>query len=416
MTMRTTTTTTLLCVAFSLLPGCGCDTVPSAALQDCQAAQVLADKVQTDILFVVDDSGSMADNQANLAANLGAFIDSLAASPVQNDFRIGVTNTSIEGYKTSAATNAIQAYTAGPAVGVPYPDGAILAVAQSAAGAGISGAFLYDAAAGAWGGNRILDAGRVSLQQDFKANVLVGTRGSGREQPFRAARLALSDRLADANAGFLRPGARLAVFFLTDEDDCSGDPNLLVSSDTQCHDLAVKNDPALLDSIDGFSAFLLGPIDGELRDLKVGAIAGFDPVTLEPSCGTCANRGCATALEKADRFALLHTALGDTRMQIGSICDTSFRNTLLRFAEQLAPSSMPLQGTPADWRMLAVKRTPATGPTVACAVALEGTPEAAAADAVYSPPGFGRPAQLSFQNRCQLQLGDHVEISVVCAG
>ncbi len=417
MTMRTTTTTTLLCVAFSMLPGCACDTVPSAALQDCQAAQVLPDKVQTDILFVVDDSGSMADNQANLAANLGAFIDTLAASPVQNEFRIGVTNTSIEGFQATPTATPTQAYGAGgPSAGVPYPDGAILAVAQTAAGVGISGAFLYDGAAGTWGGNRILDAGRVSLAQDFRANVLVGTRGSGREQPFRAARLALSDRLADANAGFLRPGARLAVFFLTDEDDCSGDPNVAVASDTQCRDLAVKNDPALLDSIDGFTAFLLGPLDGELRDLKVGAIAGFDPVTLEPSCGGCPNPACATAAEKADRFAQLRTALGDTRMQVGSICDASFRDTLLRFAEQLTPSSMPLQGTPADWRMLAVRRTPATGPAVACAVALEGTPEAAAADAVYTPPGFGRPATLTFQNGCLLQLGDRVEISVVCAG
>jgi hypothetical protein len=412
------TTITLLCAVLAVLPGCACDTVPASALQDCQAAQVLPDKVQTDILFVVDDSGSMADNQANLAANLGAFINTLAASPVQNEFRIGVTNTSIEGFISSTAPTPARAYTGGPAAGVPYPDGAILAVAQSAGGAGISGAFLYDAAAGAWGGNRILDAGRVSLAQDFRANVLVGTRGSGREQPFRAARLALSDRLADANAGFLRPGARLAVFFLTDEDDCSGDPNLAVSSDTQCHDLAVKNDPALLDSIDGFTTFLLGPIGGELRDLKVGAIAGFDPVTLEPSCGTCANRGCATALEKADRFAQLRTTLGDTRMQVGSICDASFRNTLLRFAEQLTPASMPLQGTPADWRMLAVKRIPASGPPVACGVALEGTPEAAApgTGAVYTPPGFGRPAQLTFQNACLLQLGDRVEISVVCAG
>ena len=103
-------------------------------------------------------------------------------------------------------------------------------------------------------------------------------------------------------------------------------------------------------------------------------------------------------------------------MQVGSICDVSFRDTLLRFAAQITPSSMPLQGTPADWRMLAVKRTPATGPAVACAVALEGTPAAAAADAVYTPPGFGRPATLTFQNGCLLQLGDRVEISVVCAG
>jgi hypothetical protein len=415
--MRTTTSTLVtLGAALAALHGCACDTVPATSLQACQAAQVLPDKVQTDILFVIDDSGSMADNQANLSANLGAFIDTLAASPVQNEFRIGVTNTSVEGFQTSATAPPARAYTGAPVNGVPYPRGALVAVAQGGGGAGISGAFIYDAASATWGGNRILDAGLVSLARDFKANALVGTRGSGREQPFRAARLALTDRLADANAGFLRHGARLAVFFVTDEDDCSGDATTAVSSDTQCHDLAVKNDPALLDPVAGFAAFLLGPISGELRELEVGAIAGFDPVTLQPSCATCPNATCATAMEKADRFDQLRQALGDTRMQLGSICAPSFRDTLLRFAGQLTPSSLPLQGAPADWRMLAVKLTRAGGAVVACGVALEGTAAATAADAVYRPPGFGRPAQVTFQNGCRLGLGDRIDLSVVCAG
>jgi hypothetical protein len=410
------TTTLWLSATLVALQGCSaCDTVPSAALESCQASQVLPDKVQTDILFVVDDSGSMSDNQANLAASLDTFITALAASPVQNEFRIAVTNTSIEGFKTSATATPAQAYTAGPAAGVPYPDGAVVAITQ-VGGVGVSGDFIYDAGTSTWGGNRILDAGTTSLQQDFRANVLVGTRGSGREQPFRAARLALTSRLADANAGFLRPGARLAVFFLTDEDDCSGDPSTAVSSDTQCHSLAVKNDPTLMDSVTDFAGFLLGPIDGELRDVSVGAIAGFDPATLQPSCGTCANRGCATALEQADRFDQLLTALGDARMQVGSICVPDFSAALLRFAEQLTPSSLPLQGTPADWRMLIVKLTKAAGGVVPCVTALDGTPEAPAADAIYSPPAFGRPAQLTFQNACKLGLGDRIDVSIVCAG
>jgi len=409
-----TTTLALLCAALSLGQGCACDTVPASAVQDCQATQVLPDKVQTDILFVIDDSGSMSDNQANLASSLGAFIAALAASPIENQFRIAVTNTSIEGFKTSAAMTPVQSYTAGPSVGVPYPDGALLAVNQ-VGGLGVSGDYIYDLASSTWGGNRILDAGTASLQRDFKANVLVGTRGSGREQPFRAARLALTSRLADANAGFLRPGARLAVFFLTDEDDCSGDPNTAVSSDTQCHDLAVKNDPALLDSVSGFAAFLLGPIGGELREIDVGAIAGFDPATLQPSQCTCAGAGCG-ALEQADRFDQLRAALGDARMQVGSICVPDFSAALLRFAQQLTPSSLPLQGTPADWRLLAVKLTTLGGAVIPCAVALDATPEAPTADAIYSPPAFGRPAQLTFQNACTLGLGDRIDVSIVCAG
>lgn len=416
------TTTMLLCAAIAALPGCACDTVPAGAIQDCQATQVLPASVQTDILFVIDDSGSMSDNQANLANSLGAFIAALAASPVENQFRIAVINSSIEGFKATVTATPAQAYLAGPAIGVPYPDGAIVAVAQvgGLASPAAGGNFIYDTTlyplTSGWGGSRILDAGLASLQQDFKVNVRVGTRGSGREQPFRAARLALTDRLAGANAGFLRPGARLAVYFLTDEDDCSGDPNTAVSSDTECHSLAVKNDPALMDSVTDFAGFLLGPIDGELRDVNVGAIAGFDPATLDPSCGTCTNTGCGSALAQADRFDQLRAALGDARMQVGSICVADFSAALLRFAQQLTPSSLPLQGTPADWRMLAVKLTKASGAVVACAVALGPPSQAPAADAIYSPPAFGRPAQLTFQNACTLGLGDRIDVAVVCAG
>jgi hypothetical protein len=414
------TATAICCAALAALPACSCDTVPSNAVQSCDALQVQPDKVLTDILFVVDDSGSMTEEQANLAANLGAFIDTLAASPIQNDFRVAVTNTSVEEYGATATRG--QTYPRGPAAGKPYPHGAILAIAQSG-GVGISGDLIYDTGlypqTGGWGGNRYLDAGMISLQQDFKANVLVGIQGSGREQPFRAAQLALTDRLADANGAFLRPGARLAIIFLSDEDDCSGPASASVGSNTQCHDPAVKDDPALITGIPDFVAFLDGAIGGEQRDVTVGAIAGLSPVTLEPSCGDasiCANLDCATAMDKGDRFAQLMTALGPNRMRLGSICDPSFQETLVQFAQVLMPTSMPLKGTPADWRMLAVKLTRATGEVIACRVALQGTPEATTADAVYAPPAAGEPAEITFYNACQLGLGDRIDVAVVCAG
>jgi hypothetical protein len=419
--MRTTTTALTLALASSVLPACGgCDSVPDDAVQDCQAALLVPGTVQTDILFVIDDSGSMSEEQANLAANLGAFVDALAASPVENDFRIGVTTTAVEGFDPAAAS--WQAYDGGPSDGVPYPDGALVAVRQDAGGNGVRGALVYDAAAhaqtGGWGGARILEKGSATLARDFKANVLVGTAGSSKEQHFRAARLALSDRLQDANAGFLRDGARLAVIFVTDEDDCSDTEDPRATSNVQCHDDAVKSaDPPVLDAPESFAAFLLGPVGGELREVMVGAIAGFDQSTLAPSCSDaalCQSTRCSTAFDGGDRLAALRTALGASRMDLGSICDASFHDALVRFAEALAPTTMPLPGAPADWRMLAVSVTRPDGSTVACALAEEGTPEQAAADAVYGPPRLGRPAQLTFQNGCRLGLGDRVDARVVC--
>jgi hypothetical protein len=411
-----------LSVALSLLPACACETVPTGAVTECDAAAVLPDAVATDILFVIDDSGSMDNDQTRLSQNLSAFIDALVASPVRNDFRIGITSTSVEGFDPDAAGG--QAYASGPSTGVPFPDGALVAIAQRADGTGLQGDLDYDAVAnaatGGWGGRRILDRDSATLAQDFKANVLLGALGSSREQPFRAARLALSDRLADVNAGFLRPGARLAVFFLTDEDDCSGAAGTSVDANADCRAPATKLAvPPLLDQPGELAAFLLGPVDGELRDVVVGAIAGFDPVTLVPSCGSaalCANTACATAADKADRFSDLRLALGGARMRLASICDQRFGDTLTAFGEVLLPSTMPLRGVPADWRMLAVTRTTAAGAAVACVVAEEGSPEEAAADAVYGAPRLGRPAQLTFQNACRLALGDRIDVRLVCAG
>jgi hypothetical protein len=362
----------------------------------------------------------MSEEQANLATNLDAFIDTLVLSPVQNDFRIGVTNSSVEEFTVNGTTR--KSYAAGPSTGVPFPAGALVAIKTRPDGTGIQGALVYDPnlypQAGGWGGNRILDKGAPTLAADFKANVLMGLDGSGKEQPFRAARLALSDRLLDTNQGFLRDGARLAVVFLTDEDDCSDSSDPRATSNDQCHDKAVKNaNPPILDTVDDFAAFLLGPVGGQVREVTVGAIGGFDPATLAPSCGDallCKNTACRTAFDEGDRFAALATALGGTRTQLGSICDASFRNTLIRFATSLAPSSLPLSGVPADFRMLVVAVTKADGSVKPCTVGLDGADPNI--DAVYSGPRPGRPAEIGFQNKCKLDLGDQIDIHVVCAG
>jgi hypothetical protein len=407
-------------VLAAALQAFSCDSVPANALVSCQTTQVLPAAVTTDILFVVDDSGSMSEEQANLAANLDAFIDTLVASSVKNDFRIGVTNSSVEEFPANGTTR--KSYAAGPSTGVPFPAGALVAIKTRADGSAIPGALVYDPAAfaqtGGWGGNRILDKASPTLAADFKVNVRMGLNGSGKEQPFRAARLALSDRLLDTNQGFLRDGARLAVVFLTDEDDCSDTSDPIATSNDQCHDKAVKGaNPPILDTVDDFASFLLGPVGGQIRDVTVGAIGGFDPATLAPSCGDaalCKDTACGTAFDEADRFAALAAALGGTRTQLGSICDASFRNTLIRFATSLAPSSLPLSGVPADYRMLVVTVTRADGRVQPCKVGLDAADPAVGA--VYSGPRPGRRAEIGFQNACKLDLGDKIDVRVVCAG
>ena len=53
---------------------------------------------------------------------------------------------------------------------------------------------------------------------------------------------------------------------------------------------------------------------------------------------------------------------------------------------------------------------------VPCTVGLEGASNQGTVDAIYSGPKVGKPARLTFQNACHLDLGDKVDIHVVCAG
>ncbi len=419
------TRTVILAAALSILGGCACDTVPSDAIERCEASAVFAGQVSTDILFVIDDSLSMDGEQLLLQAALANFITALDASPVANDFRIGITTTAVEGFGGEQIYPA-----ASPAPdGTPYPDGALVAgdpAIVNPSNVATWGAFLWTAAAGApdpgFHGARVLPWDSPSLVPDFQRNVLVGTWGSGREQPFEAMRLALEAQGAAGaeNDGFLRPGARLAIILISDEDDCSGPRDGAVNNSGACRAQKTAS-PSLLTPVSAYVDFLDGPIGGEARETVVAVIAGVAPGTLVPSCGNasyCPDTTCSTATDKADRFLELLSGLGPARTRLASICDANFAQALSDFADAILSQTLPLDGTPADWRMLvATVEKPGAG-TVTCTLAPHDAPTAErnAADAIYEPPRLGRPAQLTFQNGCRLDLGDRIDVKVVCAG
>ena len=386
--------------ALALLPRCTCDTVPSSAVTHCDAAQIGIGAAQTDILFVVDDSGSMAVEQTNIASNFSAFINQLAASPVKNDFQIGITTTSVD--RDSTTNQQVTTFATGPNAGLPYPAGALLRVDST--GVQIT-----------TGPGRILPASSPTLVTDFVQDVKVGTLGSGKEQPLRAARYALSEPLlSGANAGFLRPGARLAVVFVTDDDDCSdpgdGSGNAIVPYPAESSQTA-PNCQTAAEAVSDFVTFLQGPIAGENRNALIGMIASFDPVTLDPAVCNVPTGG--TSEYQAVRLKAFANAFGANAIQ-ASICSASFHDALQAIAVQLVPQTFPLEGTPADWRLLVVQRIRA-GVAQGCTMALAGTAEAAAADVVYTPSGTGAPT-LTMQNNCTIAAGDSLDIHIVCAG
>jgi hypothetical protein len=391
--MKRGTTWAALAAALALA---GCGDPPARAVTKCDVAAPIAKPAQTDILFVVDDSGSMQPEQTNLATNFDAFITRLAASPVKNEFQIGVTTTSVDfpRYDTGSA-GSFKVFTTydGTPTGKPYPAGALVAAA---------------------GRPTILVATSPTLVDDFKANVNVGTSGSGKEQGFRAAQLALTDRIADgANAGFLRPGARLAIIVVTDEDDCSdpASPPAVIypSSGDACHsDAEQAKLPAVADYVSKFKG---APLGGSVRDVVVAVIAAVDPVTKQPVAPVCSPGGYP-----AKRYSTFVSAFGSEGL-IDDVCRADFRSTLAAIAGLVDPGQkMDLDQEPADPALLTVSVTRAQGATTSCTLALEGAANVAAADVVYHPPQSGLPPWLSFQGNCLLQQGDTVQLQILCAG
>ncbi len=396
-----------LCAALAA----GCDSIPKNALLSCeQDVQVLP--AQTDLLFVIDDSGSMREEQENLRQNLAAFVAELAASPVPNDFRIGVTTTDVHntfGMTSFFPTN-VAPFDQFP-YAVPFAQGTIVAIDPGAlTDDALRGKPVYDQVDGyrVPGARRFLGATPADVGA-FETNVLVGTLGSGKEEPLRAAELALGARVDDgANAGFLRSGARLGIVMLTDEDDCSeraaiGAPLAAVNND-QCHDATIKQNGLLRP--EDFVSFLDGPIAGEERRPVLAVIAGFDQ--------NGAPAGCATSYDRPTRLDRLLDLLGEERAFRGSICDASFGPSLRRIADLLVPQTVPIDGAPPDARMLVVSVQRRDSTVDRCPVAEAGTPEAAGAAAVYAPPREGS-ATLTFQGACLLRSGDQVELRVACA-
>ena len=91
----------LLPALLAALGGLACDDVPTEAIEDCESSQVVPMPVSTDILFVIDDSVSMGEEQNRLRDGLAAFIQTLSTSPIVNAYQIGVTTTHVSATKVT---------------------------------------------------------------------------------------------------------------------------------------------------------------------------------------------------------------------------------------------------------------------------------------------------------------------------
>jgi hypothetical protein len=150
------------------------------------------DNPMVDVLWVIDNSGSMIPQQQALAQNFATFVN--WAITLQTDFQIGVISTEINEPETPADFFNIY-----PGVLVHSP-----------------------------GFPKILTAATPNLAQAFARNINVGTCCSDEQEAgLHAAMMALSEPLVTApaaNGGFVREDAKLVIIIVSDEADQSPAP------------------------------------------------------------------------------------------------------------------------------------------------------------------------------------------------
>jgi hypothetical protein len=132
---------------------------------------------RVDILFVVDNSGSMEAHQRNLSANIDRFLN--AFSRVGGlDYHLGVVSTDMDSW------------------------------------GGQSGRLQ--------GNPKFVTNQTPNLVNTIKRNILLGVSGSSFERSFDPVQAAITPPLVNgANAGFFRDEAFLAIIFITDAEDQS---------------------------------------------------------------------------------------------------------------------------------------------------------------------------------------------------
>jgi len=202
-----------------------------------------------DVLWVIDDSMSMYEEQEQLAGHAGSFISFLTHVPV--DFRLGVTNTD---------------------------------TAREAPGSLLG---------------EVLDADSSNMVETFADQITTETAGSRDEHGFEAALLAADPD--GEGADFVRPGAALEIVFFSDEDDQS---NLTVSEFQD--GLAAYGDDIVVNAI-------VGDLPEGCASLQSAADPGTAYVEAQDATGGSRESICAhDYAAMLERMALQVLGLDDT--------------------------------------------------------------------------------------------------------
>jgi hypothetical protein len=316
-------------------------------------------KKAVDILFVVDNSNSMAQEQKALSQAFPQFIDMLATmSGGMPDAHIGVISTDL-----GAGNYGL------PSCEVAGGDGGKLENAPRKAGCTPpNGPYVSytNGVTNVPGPGTALDR----VKSGFTCIAEIGTGGCGFENTIEASRRAVDPKL-NINPGFVRKDAMLVVIYLSDEDDCSAqkpqlyDPNQSQLTDPlgpltsfRCFEFGIKCtcsggpctrttvgprtncSPAFswLHSISSYITFfkslkppgqiLMAALTGPEK--PVSTAMTYQNPTLQPSC-TSGNGSAVPAI----RIKALLDGFG-TASFFSSICDTNYGPPFSKLGTQIA--------------------------------------------------------------------------------
>ncbi|MBP9708293.1 MAG: hypothetical protein KBD78_11665 [Oligoflexales bacterium] len=171
----------------------GGDDTEDKTLVTLNLTQVINNKI--DILWVVDSSGSMKEEQALLADGFASLISELAVSDL--NFQTAVTSTDI--CKTGEIeAQKLEDRSCPIAYGkTTYNQGKFFGPKDL----------------------QVLSNGSANLITQFTQNAQVGTVGSGFEHGLKAAEMAFQKSIDGSNSALIRPDAFLAVIVVSDEED-----------------------------------------------------------------------------------------------------------------------------------------------------------------------------------------------------
>ena len=266
--------TVMFASAVAMLAGCSKGGGSYSTLADAANYQQEAVYVprKIDILWVIDNSGSMATSQANLASNFQSFISRF--NQYNYDFHMAVSTTDAwekEFYSTSTKAR--------------IRDGAVLVSGQSSTHSGYY----------------VIDKNTPNVSSVFETNIKQGTLGNGDERAFESFYQTLGNESFNTSSGFRRPDAFLAIIIVSDEDDFSNSTTNLIEDYNSSYLYPISKYTDFLNSYTGGVAG---------TDYSVSSIS-----TLNQSCYNSIYNG-------AQKISVRYPAIADATGGVkASICD-----------------------------------------------------------------------------------------------